>query len=231
MNTYPVLFRDNHGYVHATCETETLSTTHYLKMLECPSGWQLSDESSMFTCCFCSNAAGPSTAHGSRDTLSIDRVDTPAVTHGALLCLVQPTLITHGVEPGDLWQLQANGLQLAVGGWGKRGVESAVKTDTWLKQSAQTRTCIIFLLWFGVLRNKQKMVSWFKQCTNSTRPHCNITLSIDMSYILATGPTGMWILLMEAATDGNSWQAHFRGMGFMKNIKFKLKEKMINFHW
>ena len=103
-------------------------------MLAWPLGWQILDQSGIFTSCDCSSAAGRSTAHGSRDSVSVERVDTPALTHEALLRLVEAPLVADGAEPWNPRGLHSRGLLLTVSSlrldWGKTGVQSAGKTAT-----------------------------------------------------------------------------------------------------
>lgn len=72
------------------------------------------------------SANGWSSAHGPRDLLPGGRFHTPAGITEALLCLVEASGVTEGVETWNLHWLQAGGLQLTVRGRRgcKRGEES-----------------------------------------------------------------------------------------------------------
>lgn len=62
----------------------------------------------------CSSANGCSVAHGPGDLLPSGRVHTPADVNEALLCHIEASGVTAGVETWNLHFLQSGGLQLTV---------------------------------------------------------------------------------------------------------------------
>lgn len=101
-----------------------MSTKHFLNKRT-----NMNDFKNQLNCLTSSDscsANGCSAAHWPRDLLPGGRVHTPADATEALLCLVEASGVTAGVETWNLHWLQAGGLQLTVRGRRgcKRGEES-----------------------------------------------------------------------------------------------------------